>query len=742
MIRFACPCAVLSALLAGCAAGGALAAGIEGSAETPRYDPLQTFAPLTLPDPVSRYRAGNGAPGPDYWQNRADYTIHAQLDPRTKTLRGRETITYTNNSPQALDGLWLQLDQNMYRRTSRSTYAVDMPRSMSRALHVPEAGGFTSGDRLDSVEVEQHGHLSRADYLVSDTRLQIRLRVPLASHASLRLQIAWHYTVPGPLGGRTGWASTRNGNIFDIAQWYPRMAVFDDLRGWNTLPYLANEFYLEYGDFDYFITVPADMIVVGSGELVNPRDVLTAQERARLAEARQSDRTVMIRSPAEVSDPASRPQHSGTLTWHFRMRHTRDVAFAASRAFVWDAARIDLPSGRHALAMSVYPVESAGAGAWGRATQYFKDAVQNFSRRWYPYPWPTAVNVAGPVSGMEYPGMGFDGMRARGKALFWISAHEIGHSWFPMIVGTNERRAAWMDEGFNTFMDVYESEDFDHGEYAPKRDPEYAPGGGNPVEEIEKVLRDPNAPPIVTRPDEISEKYRHPVTYFKAALGLVLLREQILGKARFDFAFRKFIRDWAYKHPSPSDFFRAMDSAGGEDLSWFWRGWFFHNWKLDLAVEKVAYTDGDPAKGATVTLANLDRLVMPATVEVDYADGSKRRLRVPVATWIQQRRAALSLPGGGPIAEVIVDPDQVIPDEDRGNDVLRGPFKLDAAGPTEEQVRRPLAESVPAECSGDDLSELDSSGGIRRRRGRMRPAEAALDRRPDRNCRAMTKSGG
>ncbi|MGH3631035.1 MAG: M1 family aminopeptidase, partial [Sciscionella sp.] len=294
--------------------------------------------------------------------------------------------------------------------------------------------------------------------------------------------------------------------------------------------------------------------------------------------------------------------------------------------------------------------------------------------RWYPYPWPVAVNVAGPVSGMEYPGMGFDSMRSRGKALFWISAHEIGHSWFPMIVGTNERRSAWMDEGFNTFMDTYESEDFNHGEYAPKRDPEYAPGGGNPVEEIQKVLRDPDAPAIMTRADAIREKYRHPVTYFKAALGLVLLRGQILGKPRFDFAFRKFIRDWAYKHPSPSDFFRAMDSAGGEDLSWFWRGWFFENWNLDLAVEKVAYVDGDPAKGATVTIANLDRLVMPATVEIDYTDGTKKRLRLPAETWIQQRSVALSLDGGGPIATVTVDPDHVIPDEDRSNNVLRGPF--------------------------------------------------------------------
>jgi hypothetical protein len=269
--------------------------------------------------------------------------------------------------------------------------------------------------------------------------------------------------------------------------------------------------------------------------------------------------------------------------------------------------------------------------------------------------------------------MAFDGVGDKGKQLFWISAHEIGHTWFPMIVGFNERRDAWMDEGFNTFIDTYESEDFNRGEFAPKRDPEYAPGGGNPVDEIQSVLKDPAAPIMLTNADEIKEQYRHPVTYFKSALGLVLLREQILGHDRFDFAFRKFIRDWAYKHPGPADFFRAMNSAGGEDLSWFWRGWYLNNWDLDLAVTKIAYRDGDPAKGATITVANLDRLVMPATVEIDYANGTWRRVLLPAEAFIQQPLSQIGLDGGGPIAKVTVDPDHVLPDEDRSNNTMTGP---------------------------------------------------------------------
>ena len=277
-----------------CALAGFGAVFMAGAAVAAHYDPLETFARLTLPESVNSQRAGNGAPGPGYWQNRADYTIHARLLPERKELVGNEVITYTNNSPQVLDSVWLQLDQNMYRGDSRAAARLQM---MAARLHIPTADTLTAGFQLDAVEVESAGHTSPADYRVSDTRLQIRLAQPLKSHGVLRLHVRYHYTVPGIAGGRTAWVASKNGDIFDVAQWYPRMAVFDDLRGWDTLPYIGSEFYLEYGDFDYFVTVPADMLVAGSGELVNPQDVLTAQERARLARARLSDATVVIRGP-------------------------------------------------------------------------------------------------------------------------------------------------------------------------------------------------------------------------------------------------------------------------------------------------------------------------------------------------------------------------------------------------------------------------------------------------------------
>jgi hypothetical protein len=626
------------------------------AADAMTYDPLQTFAPLALPGPVNRYRSANGAPGPDYWQNRADYEIHATLDPVARTIAAEVTITYTNNSPDTLESLWLQLDQNIYRRDARASASSEWRRSE-----------FTNGYVVESVEIERNGRATVAPHLVTDTRMKVALDDPLPHGGQIKLRIRYHYTVPGMFGGRTAWVSTPHGDIFDIAQWYPRMAVYDDIRGWDTAPYLGQEFYLEYGDIDYFVTVPSDMVIGGSGELVNADEVLTPAERRLLAEARTSDKTVVIRGPA---DGGAKPALGKPQTWHFHMHDTRDVAFSASAAFIWDAARINLPQGRTSLAMSFYPVESAGDAAWGRSTEYLKDAVEHFSSRWFPYPYPTAINIAGGASGMEYPGLAFDGIDDKGKALFWITAHEIGHTWFPMTVGFDERRDAWMDEGFNTFIDVYESDDFEGGVYGPKSDSEFAPGGGNPVDIIQSVLSDPAAPPIVSRADTVSEKYRHPVTYFKTALGLKLLREQILGPDRFDPAFRKFIRDWAYKHPKPSDFFRAMESEGGEDLSWFWRGWFLNNWTLDLAVTDVVYTDGDPAKGAKIAIANLDRMVMPSTLEVRYADGGVERIPLPAETWILRGATTLSPIRRGPIVSVTVDPDHVLPDKDRKNNVF------------------------------------------------------------------------
>ena len=502
-----------------CLLTSAAASAAEPAARAP-FDPLQTFAPFTYPQPASAFRSASGRPGALFWQNRADYQLKATLDPSTHSLSADEVVTYTNHSPDELDVLWLQLDQNRYRTDARGAFGDDA---------FPTE--FTDGYRIASVAVEgDGGALQKAEFVVSDTRMQVRLPQALPAHGGkLRLHITYSYTVPGEFGGRTDYNKTKNGDIYEIAQWFPRMCVYDDLRGWDTSPYLNNEFYLDYGDYDYSVTVPWDMLVVGAGELLNPQDVLTHTELQRLEQARHSDATVMIRSADEINQPSSRPVQHGTLTWHFRMQNSRDVAFGASKAYIWDAARMNLPHSKTALAMSAYPIESAGPKAWGRATEYLKASTEYFSQQWYPYPYPVAVNEAGTAGGMEYPSITFDDKDSQGSDLHALIAHEIGHTWFPMIVGTDERRNAWMDEGFNTFIDVYEADHFNHGEYAPKRDSEYAPHGGNPADEMAKILSDASAPPPLTRADQILEKYRHPITYFKSAYGLVLLREQIIG---------------------------------------------------------------------------------------------------------------------------------------------------------------------------------------------------------------------
>ncbi|MEO8569852.1 MAG: M1 family metallopeptidase [Ginsengibacter sp.] len=626
------------------------------------YNPQETFAQDLFTTNGNEYRSANGAPGNKYWQNRADYIMHASIDTVKNELTCRETIQYTNNSPDFLQSLWLQLDQNTYREDARSNFYTSFG-----------ASGHTNGYQFESVNVELKGKIIKADYIISDTRMQIRLPQQLSSKEKIKIKIKYHYEIPGAeFGNRTDYFSTKNGKIYEIAQWYPRMCVYDNLHGWNTLPFLGSgEFYCEYGDFDYTITVPSGMIVAGSGELQNEKEVLLPQQLHRLAAARKSDKTVMIRLANEVNEEQNQSPGAALRTWHFKMYNTRDVAFGASKAYMWDAAKVNLPDNTNCLAMSVYPVEVTGENAWSRATEYLKKSIEYFSKKWFVYPWPVAVNEAGMAGGMEYPGIVFDGINDKAGELYSVTAHEIGHNWFPMIVGSNERRFAFMDEGFNTFIDVYASDSFNNGEYAPKRDGEYAPGKGNPSDEIIPLLQDENAPTMMMGADLVTEKYRHPLAYFKPALGLVLLREAILGHDRFDYSFKKYIERWAYKHPAPEDFFRTMNNESGEDLTWFWREWFYNNWQLDLAVQSVSYKNNDYKNGVEITIANLQKMAMPLTLQIVLKNGVKQEIRLPVETWMQSTSHTIYVPTTQPLQSVIIDPKELLPDSNRRNNVWK-----------------------------------------------------------------------
>ena len=624
--------------------------------EASKYDPHETFDPNFLVQPGTSCRSGSGQPGPGYWQNEADYKLSAVLDDTANTLAVHEVITYRNNSPNSLAYLWLQLDQNLFRKDSRGT--ATEPLGGTRLA--PRQ--FTQGFVLKTVKVSLNGKSSEAHYVVTDTRMQVMLPEAMKPKGD-EVEITFDYSFEIPPYGsdRMGLTRTKNGTIYEVAQWYPRMAVYDDVIGWNTLPYLGQgEFYLEYGDFDFSINVPEEQIVVASGELENPKDVLTSQERSRLEQAATSDKTVMIRSDDEIKPLDQRPAHLGRKTWHFKMHNARDVAWASSRAFIWDAARINLPSGRKCIAMSVYPEESKGDSAWSRSTEYVKGTVEYNSKQWFEYPYPASINVGGIVGGMEYPGIVFCSSRSRSGGLWGVVTHEVGHTWFPMIVGSDEREYPWMDEGFNTFINIYSTKNFNNGEYATRRDS---------ARRFVPFMRRSNTFPILTYADAIPRGDLGILGYFKPSVGLVMLREYVLGPERFDYAFREYIKRWAYKHPQPADFFRSMNDAAGENLNWFWKSWFTETWKLDQAVKDVKYVDNDPAKGAVITITNNEKMVMPVTVEVKESNGHDGREMLPVEIWERSGEWSFEYPSTSMIDSVLVDPDHILPDVDSENDI-------------------------------------------------------------------------
>ena len=413
--------------------------------------------------------------------------------------------------------------------------------------------------------------------------MQLRLNKPLAAKGGkLSIKINYRFIIPHYGSDRMGRMHTDKGEIYEIAQWYPRMSVYDDLEGWNTLPYTGKgEFYCEYGDYDYYITAPAGMIVYGSGDLQNPSEVLTAEQISRLALAGKSDKAVYIIKANEIGTPGARPVGNNDLTWHFTMKNTRDVAFAASRGMVWDAARINLPSGRKAMAMSAYPPESDVIDGFKRSTEYLKSSVELYSEKYFEYPWNTAYSIGGPISGMEYPGLTFNGYQEKNAYLWFVITHEIGHSWYPMIVGSNERKYPWQDEGINTFINHDAKEFFNAGEY--ENDPYFSSKNSWANLDIDSLPF--HKQPLMMGPVTMTESLitGFGAYYNKTAYGLKLLRYHILGKDRFDYAFRKYTEAWAFKHPSPYDFFKCINNAAGDDLNWFWKEWFFTNWTLDQA---------------------------------------------------------------------------------------------------------------------------------------------------------------
>ena len=619
--------------------------------DTHRDDPFATTNRIDWPGP-NGYRSARGAPGPEYWQQRADYSIVVTLDTSTTELTGSVEIRYTNNSPDTLRFVWIQVDQNLYRTGSKGSALF--PADSRWGVR-----GFEGGYNLTDVRVNGASVRPR----INDTMMRLDLPTQLAPHGGkATIAIRYSFKVPEHGSDRMG----RDSVLYEIAQWFPRMAVYDDVRGWNTDPYLGQgEFYLEYGDFDYSVTVPAGYVVAGSGILQNPNEVLTSEQRRRLSAAAGSSDVVQIITRAEADAGKTQPK-PGARTWRFRARNVHDVAWAAAPDFRWDAA-----SWNGILAQAYYEFPKAGT-AWEHAAEQTQWTIRQYSELFLPFPYPQATSVAGPVGGMEYPMFvmvhyGNDDP----ASIFGTINHEHGHEWFPMVVGSNERRYAWMDEGFNTYLNAFANEARYPGQSAY---PGYLRNWADAVTSGTQS-------PLMTAPDNIDPAALGAIGYRKPALVLLTLRNHVVGAASFDTAFREYIRSWAFKHPTPGDFFRSIENSTGEDLSWFWRSFFYTTDVLDIGIDGVSTHSADGQTFATIALHRFTSIPFPVRLRVAYADGTTQDFSFPVNIWARTDRFDAVVPVRGNVTGVRLWPDPSVPDWNPSNDTWGKPPTANTPGP-------------------------------------------------------------
>ncbi len=598
------------------------------------------FRSLPLPPP-SRVRSASGAPGPDYWQQRADYLIHATLDTATQTIHGTERIHYVNHSPDPLAFVWVQIEQNIFAPNS-ITYVLNQP-----PLHF--AGGavfdFTGKGFIGGITIERFAaggrQLKRTEY---GTMMRVELSRPLAPRGAIDFDVAWRFPVPPYGGGRMGRIGS---HLYEIGQWYPRMVVYDDVHGWNPLPYIgAGEFYLEYGDYDVTLTLPAGFVLAATGTVVNPARVWTPTVRARLARARASAASVPIITKAEAEANGAK-RVPGTKTWHLRAQQVRDVAWAASPDFRWDA------SGWNGILIQT--LYRPGATPWEEANKMAWFTIKHFSETWGMYPWPQATTVEGLVEGMEYPMLTFVPSIEKREDQFWVLTHEFGHEWFPMMVGSDERRYPWMDEGFNTFIDYGSAEGYFRGTA-------YGDTVRRELLSAAQISAVPgNEQPLIDKP--VEQRDLAWAAYQKPALMLTVLRDAVLGKDTFERALREYVARWKFKHPQPVDFFRTFENVAGRDLDWFWREWVYTTARLDQAVDSVRIA-GDTT---LISLSNRGQMVLPVTLELRFADGTSETRTYPIELWNLGNKATARVGTAKPVVSVEVDPKQIYPDVDRAN---------------------------------------------------------------------------
>lgn len=681
----------------------------------------------SLPTP-NTYRTASGAPGKDYWQQRADYKIELTLDDVKQQIEGTEAITYFNQSPDPLDYLWLQLDQNFRAQDSETPLVTEyfMKDSVSAKELFTIHNNFDGGFRIDKVLDEAGQPLA---YFINKTMMRINLEQPLLPGAQMTFQVDWHYKINDrmSLGGRSGYEYfPKDDNYsYTIAQFYPRMAVYDDVEGWQNKQFLGRgEFALSFGNFEVAMTVPEDFIVGATGTLQNPKDVLTSKEQLRFEKAKHSfeDPVIIVTQEEAIQKEAHKKR--GKATWTFKADSVRDFAFAASRKYIWDAMAVDL-NGKKSLAMSYYPKE--GNPLWeSHSTRAVRQTLITYSRHTIDYPYPVAISVHAASVGMEYPMICFNFGRPEADGTYtdetkWrmisVIIHEVGHNFFPMIINSDERQWTWMDEGLDSFVQSIATKEYDAdfpvGRGAPEQIIPYMSGE-------QGLLR-----PIMTNSEQILQFGNN--AYAKPATALSILRETVMGPELFDYAFKKYAERWAFKSPSPADFFRTMEDASAIDLDWFWRGWFYTTDYVDIGVEEVKHyrmqteeeglekrqISGEDKKLNTeqkrfteevntfvfknteakeyrefknkfneiemkegfadqnfyeVKLANKGGLVMPVIIEWSYADGSTEREKLPAEIWRKNEKEVTKVfVKSKEVVGIVIDPNKETADADTGN---------------------------------------------------------------------------
>lgn len=639
--------------------------------------PLVADYPVfTTVDPPEAYeravrsgtRSASGRPGPDYWQQRVDYRIEATLDVEESVLRGRESIRYTNDSPETLTGLPIRLYQNVFAPGVERNRAVEVTGGM-RLARVAAAGRELRGLSAEELRRVPRGERPPPGYRVDGTVAQLFLPRPIEPGETMELEVSWEFRVPGAGAFRMGHIG---GRVYNIAQWYPQVAVFDDVYRFDLTPYLGDgEFYLEYGTFEVEITVPRGWLVAATGELVNAAERLPEEALWRLEAALASDTAVRVVAAGQLAEAAaagSRPagadeetaEGTGTgtgtgegVTWRYRAERVRDFAFAASDGYVWDAVGAEVGAERGRILVNAFYDPSLEH--WREAARYSKHAVEFFSDYLFPYPYPHATAAYGPVGGMEYPMLVFIGRSAPGEPLYGVLAHEFSHEWFPMIVGSREAAYAWMDEGLTSFNEALARADFFD-------DPEARIGD---MESYVAAARREVEAPLMRHTDHVESPFGRVVAaYTKPATLLHALRHH-LGEGTFDRAYRAYAEAWSYRHPLPWDFFNLLEAETGRDLDWFWKPWFYGTDVLDQAVEDVEAA-GD---SVYVTVANLGGAVAPVELRVEREGGAARTLTWPPEVWAGRRRVRLGFPreGPAPVTGLALDPDRWWPDVDRSN---------------------------------------------------------------------------